>query len=361
MITRNMRVEMARTVPGHWDAPGGLFAQVDPTEASQPDPAAFASSPSLDALPSVLRLLDQTDRADRLREWQRRKCAQHAPDEVGSACSSTSTMASPKRAPSPARSRSSCRHAARSAPSTPKRPAPSPRKPRSLETAVPAREPPEVRTSRAKAAFRAWSDRKSHDSAEQHASTEQEHRTQVALRTGRAQAATKAYVAWQHAHGGHPDGRPRLAAGPTKRYIPPVAESTAFLAPAQPTAANITFAMLFPPPPTRREQRVHAAAADLCSPPAMFAELAAYQQQHPDYLRRYPHLVARAGAAVGNVYSDPEAAVHRAKLVGAKWERLAAGKKTGQPCWTAKASPKRDQRVPSKPITPSGSRGRPSA
>ncbi|KAJ3361766.1 hypothetical protein GGF31_002028 [Allomyces arbusculus] len=242
--------------------------------------------------------------------------------------------------------------------------APTPELPRPSKPTEPASDALEVRTARAKAAFEAWSVRKSHDSAEQHASAEKAHRTQAAQRTARALAATKAYEVWQQAHGGLPDGRPRLATGQTKRYIPPAAASTASLAPAQPAARNITFATVFPPPPTRREQRVHAAAADLCSPPAMFAELAVYQQQHPDYLRRYPHLVARAGAAVGNVYSDPEAAVHRAKLVGAKWERLAAGNRTGQSYGTAMAPPKRDQRASSKPATspsPSSSRGRPIA
>ncbi|KAJ3356362.1 hypothetical protein GGF32_001521 [Allomyces javanicus] len=359
-----MRAELVRPASGHGDALGRLLAAGDPSQVSQPDSAALASSPSLDALPSVLRLLDQTDRADRLREWQRRKRAQHSPTDTGPACSSSPSKAYPKRAASSARPRSPSQPAARSAPSTPKRSAPSSIKPRSSQPTAPARDAPNVRTARAKAAFEAWSDRKSHDSAAQHASTEQAHRTQDAQRTARAQASDRAYVAWQHAHGGLPDGRPRLAAGPTKRYIPPAAASTASLAPAQPPTTNITFATLFPPPPTRREQRVHAAAADLCSPPAMFAELAAYQQQHPDYLRRYPHLVARAGATVGNVYSDPEAAVHRAKLVGAKWERLAAGTKTGQSRGTAKALPRRDQRASSKPATspsPSSSRGRPSA
>ncbi|KNE73129.1 hypothetical protein AMAG_17278 [Allomyces macrogynus ATCC 38327] len=350
-----MRAEFAGTVPGHGGALGSLLAFVDPTEASQPDSAALASSPSLDALPSVLRLLDQKDRADRLRTWQRRKRAQHAPTENSPTRSASPTKASPTLA---ARPRSTSRPAAHSAPSTPKRSAPTPSKPPAT-----VRDSPEVRIARARVAFEAWSDRKSHDSAAQHASAELAHRTQDAQRTARAQAATKAYVSWQNAHGGHPDGRPRLAAGPTKRYIPPAAASTASLTSPSPATANITFAALFPPPPTRCEQRAHAAAADLCSPPAMFAELAAYQQQHPDYLRRYPHLVARAGAAVGNVYSDPEAAVHRAKLVGAKWERLAAGykKATGQSRVGTKASARRDHRASSKPATPSGSHGRPSA
>ncbi|KAI9188723.1 hypothetical protein H9P43_000145 [Blastocladiella emersonii ATCC 22665] len=298
----------------------------DPEYASSDDGDELDEPTLAATLTNRVREWDEHDRAVRtatLDAWMAAKREQHARavKAARSAPASPARRAPLKRPPIPPRSPvlglpdtppASPRKAAKPAQSVPATPV--------SKAARPPAKTPE-RVTAAATAYQAWSARKSAslDAAAKAESAVAAAATQS--KAARRASSAAAYTQWLAAH-------PPPTAADTKSASRPKLHTFKVPPPGTPETASdaVTFAALFPSTPSPRRSRNSAQAAPppppLLSPPGMFAEYARAQERHPGFLRKYPSQVARAGADVGVVWTDPAVAARREAKRGAKWDRM---------------------------------------